>query len=303
MSSPGRLWWLLRRDFKRGWGASYHDYKTCPMITKWSWPFWNEPAMTTPVHVLTGAKDWRLCAWMLASFFHFSEQTWNIVIHDDGTLPADARDSLKTLFKNARIIGRDEADAAMDKALAPYPFCHDYRNKHPLALKIFDMPHFCKAERFIILDSDVLFFSHPREIMDWANGSEESCWFNEDVTEGSLITPEHAWDDLGVKLWARVNSGLCLLTRKAVDLDFCERALGETSILKGNIWRVEQTLFALCASKSGKGGLLPKTYEVTLGKHASADCVARHYVGAVRDRFFGEGLARLRRVILAPEAE
>jgi hypothetical protein len=299
MMSPGRLWWFLKRDLKRGWDATYNDYRTKPRIADWSWPFWKETPQDVPVHVLTGAKDWQLCCWMLASWFHYTEETWNIVIHDDGTLPTEARAELKRLFPNARIINRDDADAKMDKVLTPYPFCHDYRNKHPLALKIFDFPNFTLGERFIALDSDVLFFSYPREIMEWAMNLAKECWFNEDVEEGSLITPDHARTDLGIKLWRKVNSGLCLVTKEAIDLEFCERALGETSILKGHIWRVEQTLFALCASRYGKGGLLPPTYEVSLGKHSKEGIVARHYVGAVRDRFYGEGLKRLRDILLA----
>jgi hypothetical protein len=91
------------------------------------------------------------------------------------------------------------------------------------------------------------------------------------------------------------------MAKPAIDLDFCERALGETSITKGHVWRIEQTLLALCASRYGKGGLLPKTYEVSLGKHSAENVIARHYVGAVRDRFYGEGLKRLRDILLAKE--
>jgi hypothetical protein len=302
MMSPGRLWWLLRRDLKRGWDATYHDYKTKLRIEEWSWPFWKDTPQSVPVHVLTGAKDWELCAWMLASWFHFTEESWRVFIHDDGSLPEPARALFSKLFPHLQIISRDAADTKMDKVLAPYPFCHDYRNKHPLALKIFDFPAYTEGERFIVLDSDVLFFNYPSEIMQWVNGSAMECWFNEDVGEGSLITPDHARTDLGVKLWRQVNSGLCLVAKAAIDLDFCERALGETSITKGHAWRIEQTLFALCASRHGKGGLLPRTYEVSLGKHAAENVVARHYVGTVRDRFYGEGLKRLRDILLVKEA-
>ena len=302
MISPGRIWWHVRRDVKRGWAASYQDYRIRPLITKWNWPFWNEAPMPVPVHVLTGEKDWLLCAWMLASFFHYTEQTWNVVIHDDGTLTEDIRRELGALFKTARIIPRPQADATLEKTLQPLPFAYEYRGMHPLALKVFDMAYYCDGDRFIILDSDVLFFNYPREIMDWAGTGAKECWFNEDVADASLITESNALDDLNVKLWPRVNSGLCLIAKEAIDLEFCDRALGETSILKGHLWRVEQTLFALCASRFGKGGLLPKTYEVSLGKHSSEECVARHYVGAVRDRFFGEGLKRLGRALLAGES-
>jgi len=303
MISPGRLWWLLKRDIKRGWSASYHDYKTRPLIRKWSWPFWKDAPMSVPVHVLTGEKDWQLCAWMLASFFHHTEHTWNVVIHDDGTLTEEIRRELAALFKNSRIIPRAQADATLDAVLKPLPFAYEYRGMHPLALKIFDMPYYCESTRFIMLDSDVLFFNHPREIMDWVGSGAKQCWFNEDIAEGSLVSEKESLEDLGVKLWPRVNSGIGLIHKEAIDFEFCDRVLGETSALKGHLWRVEQTLFALCASRAGQGGLLPKTYEVSLGKIAAEDCVARHYVGAVRDRFYGEGLKSLRPVLFAGESK
>ena len=123
MITPGRIWWQISRDVKRGWDASYHDYQTLPRIEEWFWPYWGEKSAQVPVHVLTGAKDWRLSAWMLASFFHFSEVAWPVVIHDDGTLTDEARTTLGNLFEGARIISRAEADATMTRLLRPFPFC------------------------------------------------------------------------------------------------------------------------------------------------------------------------------------
>jgi len=304
MIRPGRIWWQLSRDMKRGWDASYHDYNTLRRIDEWYWPYWGEKAAQVPVHVLTGGKDWRLSAWMLASFFHFTEVAWPVVIHDDGTLTEEARNGLSSLFEGSRIIDRAEADAEMEKVLRPYPFCSDYRLSHPLAVKIFDMAHYAGDDRFLIIDSDVLFFARPGEIIDWATGPDtRACWFNEDVQEAALITAEEAREELDIKLWSRVNSGLCLIHKQAIDYDLCDRALALTSILTGQIWRIEQTLFALCASHAGRGGLLPKTYEVSLKRRASSGTIARHYVGKVRDRFYGEGLKRLKDTLLAVEQD
>jgi hypothetical protein len=302
MKSPGKIWWQFSRDVRRGWDATYHDYQTLPRIEEWYWPFWGEEPASVPVHVLTGAKDWRLAGWSLASLFHFSELAWPVVIHDDGTLDDEGRGVLEALFEGCRIISRAEADAVMNRLLRAYPFCADYRAAHPLALKIFDMAQFAENERFIVLDSDVLFFSHPREIIDWANGrNTRECWFNEDAQESSIITAAEAREELDVRLWGRVNSGLGLLQRGVIDLDFCDRALALTSILRGRPEQIEQTLFALCASRQGKGGLLPKTYEVSLKRRATPDIIARHYTGPVRDRFYGEGLKRLAGELLAVE--
>jgi hypothetical protein len=292
------MWYLLRRDMKRGWRASRNFYRTLPLIEQWEFPYWAEKPGEVPVHILTGANDWQLAAWAVASWFHHSETAWPLVVHDDGTLPARGREVLQRLFPITRFIERAEADATMAKVLTPFPFCGDYRKAHPLALKIFDVPHFATAERFLVLDSDVLFFARPQEMIEWCEGKREGCWFNEDVQEGALISAAEARDELGIRLWPRVNSGLCLLEKRALDFDLCDRALAVTSLLSGHVWRIEQTLFALCASKYARGGLLPKTYEVSLGKRAAPDAVARHYVGAVRDRFYAEGLERLRRVLL-----
>lgn len=298
MIRPGRLWWLLKRDLRRGWGATRQHYFTLPRIEEWSWPFWGEKPQEIPVHVVAGAEDWRLAAWTLASWFHFSENAWPVVIHDDGTLPKDGRATLEALFPKARVITRAEADDAMEPVLKAFPFCYEYRGMHPRALRIFDVPHFTTGEQFILFDSTLLFFSFPREILDWVNAKNDECWFNEDAEESSLITTKEAQDELEVKLWSRVNSGLGLIYKKAIDFDFCDRALAETSLLRGKIGRVEQTLYALCASRHGKGGLLPKRYEVSLGKHSAEDVISRQYGEAVRERFYGEGLTRLAPVLL-----
>ena len=299
MISPGRLWWLLRRDVKRGWAASFHHYWTLPRIKEWQAPT-SAPGITqVGVHVLTGCNDWPLAAWMLASWFHMTGHRWTVTIHDDGTLPEPGRVLLKKLLPDARFIEQAQADAAMRIALAHLPLCLKYRETHPLAKKIFDIPHFAQSKSFLILDSDLLFFRPPGEVLAWIRDeSRNECWFNEDVQEGSLVPEAEAKEKLGVELWPRLNSGLCLLQRDAVDLEFCERALATTSILRGHIWRIEQTLFALCASRHGRGGLLPKTYEVSLAASSAPDAISRHYVGAVRDRFYADGLARLCGVLL-----
>jgi hypothetical protein len=301
MISPGRLWWLLRRDLRRGLTATRHHYRTLPRIEQWKAPFWEEKPQPVPLHVLTGKEDWRLAAWMLASWFYFSECTWPVVIHDDGTLPKEAGRKLQAMFPHVRVIARKEADAKLGRLLKPYPFCSEYRDMHPLALKIFDVPHYAEGSHYLVFDSDLLFFTYPREILDWVQGKPEECWFNADVKDSSLITPAEADVELGVKLWQRVNSGLCLIYKPVMDFDFCDRALAQTGIMRGHVWRIEQTLYALCASRHGKGGLLGHQYEVSLRRRSSPGIVARHYVGAVRDRFYGEGLSRLHGLLLHAE--
>jgi hypothetical protein len=292
--TPGRLWYLLRRDWERGIEATWNDRVTSRRILDWNNPYGGEPSQEIPVHVLTGRDDWLLACWMLASWFHTTERNWRVVIHDDGHLPPEARPAFAKIAPGVGSVSAAEADRAVLETLAGHPACREYRLAHPLARKIFDIPALTRGERFIILDSDVLFFRKPEAILRWCEGNTKECWFNEDVKESLPIAREEAREKLGIDVWPRVNSGLCLMERTAIDLDLCERALLETSLLKGHIWLVEQSLFAICASARGLGGLLPPEYEVSLGWKARPEAVARHYVGAVRQRFYGDGIARVK---------
>lgn len=294
--TPGRILYLLQREWERGLSASWHFHRTLPGISHWQ-PRDMPAAPAVPVHTLTGSGDWLLCLWMLASWQITTGRSWEIVIHEDGTLSEREKSTIQTIFPKARLISPGEIASQMDSALRKHPACAKYRETHPLARKIFDIPVLAANEHLFILDSDVLFFQRPDELLRWAENRPAESWFNEDAREGALIDPAEASEKLDCILWPRVNSGLVALHRPCIDLDFCEKALRETSLLKGHIWRVEQTLFALCASRAASGGLLPWTYEVSLDKNKKTDTVARHYVGAVRKHFYREGLPTVAKLL------
>jgi hypothetical protein len=300
--SPGRAWWLARRDWQRGPAATWHDYVTCDRLpARWRNPADDLPPEEIPVCLLTGRADLRCALWMLASWFHFTRRNWRLFVHDDGTLRSEDAALLRRLFPHAVVRGSAETDRAMEKILRSFPAARAYRAAHVLARKAFDIPALSAAGPFIVLDSDLLFFAEPREILDWVDARPATCWFNQDVAEACELADADVFRQYGFHLWPRVNSGLCLLQSEAIDLTAMERWLTENRLGRapGTLWRVEQTLLALAASRLGRGGLLPPAYEVSLGRSAGPGCVMRHYVGAVRSRFFGEGIARLAPILLA----
>lgn len=253
------------------------------------------------VHVVTSGQDWRLTAWMLASWCHFTERAWPLVIHEDGTLTDAAAAKLQGIFPGARIIRRKEADAALEPVLLAFPFCETFRSDDPSALKIFDARYFCTAERFFVFDSDVLFYNFPRELVDWAEGSIGGCWFPEASEEHSLVTPGEARDEFNVRIWPRVDAGICLFQKAAIDLDFIDSALAQTSILRGSLEHAAQTLAMLCAARVGRGGLLGPRYETSRERRAADNAISHQYAGAFRGRLFDEGLKRVAPHLFAAE--
>lgn len=245
------------------------------------------------VHVVAGNGNWHAAAWMLASWSHFTESGWPIVVHDDGTLPAEAADVLRRLFATLRMITRPEADAALQPVLRAFPFCESLRENHAGALRVLDVPHFAVAERFIVLDTEVLFLRHPREMIDWVAGGGGTCRLLADRESECSVTREEAHDELGVEPWPQATPGMALLTRSALDLDFLDTVLARTSLLRREAAEVAATLTILGASR-GSGGLLSAEYGPAPLRRTEDAAVARHYGRAGWTRFAEDARALVR---------
>jgi hypothetical protein len=287
-----KIWWRIQRDYKRGWQATYHNYSTLPRIVDWRFPYWALEPHPVSVHVQTCGEDWLLAAWALATWFWRTKRNWNVFIHDDGTLPDEAGMQLREIFPNVTIVRCEEADEKVLPALQDMPLARRFRASHPVGRKVFDAAEFASGPRYILLDSDVLFFRRPEEILNWTDNPNDECWFIQGTDEHSLVTLEVARDLFGVNLWPWVNTGICLMQKAALDTAFCERVLER--LPQTNPPSVARTLFTLCASRHDRGGLLSPRYEVAGAARGASDVVARHYPGALRDLFYGRGLRRLR---------
>ena len=294
----GRTLWWSKYLYKRGFSASFHEYGVGPRIIKWRNPFESQPTQHLPLHVVCGHDYGIMALWMLASWFLATEKNWQVWIHDDGTLTDEDKVMFRRVFSDVlHLVDRKEADKRMQSVLVSAPRCADYRSRMPHGLKVFDVGTLTDAPRFLLFDPDVLFFYKPVDILEWVQQDEDpkdTVWFNADAQEPAPFVRERAPETLGFELWPYVNSGLCMLNKKQIDLSFFEHCLNLDFMKHCKDWRAEQTLLALAASRWGRGGLLSDAYEVSLDGPVRTDSIARHYIGAVRDRFWSEGVRRLK---------
>jgi hypothetical protein len=263
------------------------------------------PAQTYPpcavsVHMLLSRESLVMGLWAARSFQHFTGRCWKMVFHDDGSLgDADAA-LLERHFPLGRVWRRADADRQVEAGLAGYPGCLENRRRQIMFLKLFD-PYFGGAgDRFILLDSDVLFFQTPKEILEWAESDAPGFGFNSDVHNAYSVETDKLESHFGVPLWKNVNAGLALVPRAGISLETVESYLQEFSSQSVHDLWLEQTAYALLASKYGRGELLPSSYEISFNPKRGAHCVARHYVTAAESRqhFFREGVVTLAPVLL-----
>lgn len=289
---PGPILLKFRQTFEHGLVVAFHRQATRKRIL-------DTPPVATDfhgpieIHVLTSHVDWLNLLWALKSFYVYSARRYPLCIHDDGTLDAEATEILRRHFPQARIISREQADREVQRALAPYPRCSALRQTNTLSLKVFDFHHYLTSERLLLLDSDVLFFAEPTELL---RRLEDSGWrrnsVNEDIEDAYTVDAQTVREHCGFELCPRFNSGLGVIHKASLQLDWIEEFLGLPGII-GHFWRIEQTLLALCSSRYGVE-FLPPEYRVRLnGSSNGLPC--RHYVGAIRHLMYGEGMARLAR--------
>jgi hypothetical protein len=290
MSTLGRLAYSIRTNYGHGLPTAYYRDVVRPRILQTP-PTKGIDSTPCEIHVLTCSTDWLNLIWALKSFYHFSKRRYGLCIHDDGTLKEEARFHFRRHFPESRLISRAEADAVVFPSLVAYPLCAELRRRNTLCLKLFDFRHYLRSERMLLLDSDILFFSEPRELL--LRIEDPGYWkntVNEDLASAYTVDAETVKRTLGFDLQPRFNSGLGLIHNASLNLDWIERFMGLPGIV-GHFWRIEQTLFALCSSMYGVE-LLPEEYRVRVRGH-SAGLPCRHYIGQIRHLMYREGLSRL----------
>ena len=243
------------------------------------------------IHVLTSDDDWLNLLWTLRTFEFRAGRRYALCIHDDGTLRPEAAERLCAAFPHARLIHRTEADAHLEKLLAPFPRSREFRATIKLALKVIDFPAYLEAPRMILLDSDVLFFARPDALLAALHDAAfVRNTLNKDWRDGYTIDVAKIRPMLGFDIPPLINSGLGLIHESSLRLDWIEEFLALPGVLSHS-HQIEQTLIALCSARFGFE-MLPAEYDVHLGScRPGVPC--RHYTGPIRHLMFSEGIRTL----------
>ncbi len=288
--SLGSLYLKLKQKYGHGLEVAHYRDRVRPKILDTP-PITNTTDKTCEIHVLTSARDWLNLMWGLKSLYYYTGRNYALCIHGDTSLSEKQIATFKEHFPNARVISRTEADEAMFEWLKPYPRCLEFRQNNHLSPKVFDFTAYLDSDRMFLFDSDILFFSEPTTLLkrlEDPNYHQNSV--NADVSSAYTVDPEVVKDKMGFEVISRFNSGLGVIHKTSMNLDWIEEFLSLPDIV-GHFWRIEQTLYALCSSRFGVE-LLPKEYDVHLegGINGSP---SRHYVGAIRHKMYGEGIKQL----------
>jgi hypothetical protein len=243
------------------------------------------------IRVLTWKRDWINVLWALKSFYFQGQVTFPLYIHDGGLSREQSRELLAH-FPNAHVVTISEADARVEEFLSSRGLerALAYRRKNPATRKLFDFYVFSQAEVVISIDSDILFFARPEELIQPPSRLKVNL-YNKDAGYSYSMPPVALKAAFGFEPVSMINSGLNRVYRESIDFAHIDSWLNNPDLF-ADTWVTEQTLHALCSTQYGVR-LLPSTYHVGTEPGFPPGAVCKHYPGYFRPLFYQEGIPRL----------
>jgi hypothetical protein len=240
------------------------------------------------VRTLIGHQQLKTGLRCLPSLSKFSAEPVTLFIHDDGTLNEEDCERLLMALPGAVIVRRNEADTYVEPLLARYPKCREYRQQHPLGLKLIDMALFEK-EVLAYCDSDVLFLKPYAGLFQWPEDHHMAAIFMQDIQNAYSLHPWHIYPFGKIRVPQKINSGLILFRTSMYDLDFIEWLLGQRrlqSVFKKRAHWIEQTCWAALGWRVGSYVWSASQFMIATPNMTglSEETVGIHFVAACRGK-------------------
>lgn len=279
-----QAWCDFRNCQRAGWRYTVQRWRWWPRILRTPpVPFPPpSPDARVELHTMCHPGDWLLMLWMLKSFQRHAGNPWPLVVHIQTPLRPSAVAHLRHHLPGARIILPAEAGETVPEELIRrgLPRCLHWRSRMGIMQKLFDVEVMASTPNIAFVDADVLFFRRPEVFLAAGSGPLETQYFQEDAADSYALSREEACEILGIVLGPRINTGITLRPRGALDLRQVEQLLAHRRLA----WpsgHLEQTLHALCASAARQTAYLPPDYAIDMQSGRDpATMVCRHYAGA-----------------------
>ena len=179
------------------------------------------PSARAEIHTLTAHHHVFMYITAIKSFLRYHGDI-AVVAHDDGSLTDDDKSILKAHIEGIRIIDRKVADAQMDAVLADFPHSRTLRQRIVNSMELFDNILLSKTDKVVNMNSDVLFFKEPRELVDWVGGDNKTIEgvYEEQPAEQREFLIEHS-----CPFPPHVTTALTCFYKDVLDLELVESVL------------------------------------------------------------------------------
>ncbi len=218
------------------------------------------PATSPEVHFLTGRKFWYQTAFCFWSLQRHAGIGLRLVLIDDGTIDSEVRSACERLFPGSRIVSAAECEERLNRLLpfSRYPTLRAQRQSYVHLRKLTDV-HLGGPGWKLVLDSDMLFFREPTQLLDWLKAPTAPLHMMD--IQNAYGYPDETLSLLaGQPIPPRINVGVLGLRSESIDWEKLEQWCSHLLSLYGTSYYLEQALCALLLSADSPIKLPAKDY-------------------------------------------
>lgn len=254
------------------------------------------------LHTICSKKDIWMLVWMLRSFLVLSKLKPLIVIHDDGSLDEESVKSINDIFSNnVKVLFINETT----KSVLATPSLPDIvrqarQGGHFFLNRLIDIYVLSKAKRLLILDTDILFYKPPVEVIDFIEGRSDYDALTQRQINDAIIF-DLAMDDYfnekyktEEKKVALMNGGFLLFNGEKLNMNQLVEYLTHTKRSFDDYF-IEMAGWACVLAQLNFSFLLPEVYAIK--GFLNDKMVMKHYTSPRRYELFAYGIEKAKKAI------
>jgi len=240
-----------------------------------------------PIYFLTGQKYLYQTLFCIASIKRYTTEHFNFILVDDGTFDERLIIQIAHQLPGCQIVLQKEIERILEDKLPShrFPYLNQKRKIYPHLKKLTDIHTLSGGNFKLVLDSDMLFWNYPDEIISWLK-NPSGCLYMLDSDNSYGYTRGLMEDLAGVVIPDLVNVGVIGIESSTIDWEQLELWCKTLEDIEGSSYFLEQALSAMIIANQQKTILSKKDYVVNpkLGSEASVKLF--HYVDLSKKQYF-----------------
>ncbi len=209
------------------------------------------------------------------------------IVYDDGTFNDKTRDYIKRVVPWVKFVGLETTSSLLESELpaSRFPVLRARREEYPHLKKLIDL-HIGEKCWSLVLDSDMIFFREPKEVIQWF--LQPNFIYLQDIVTNYGYPTGFLERLVGYEMPAKINVGLYGIESSSIDWDKVEHWCQAQLTNYGPSYLQEQGLTAMLFAGQDSVVLPAEDYIVLPNKREGRQpkAVLHHYVAHSKQYYF-----------------
>lgn len=242
-----------------------------------------------PIYFLTGKNYLYQTLYCIQSLIKSTAAQFKFILVDDGSFNAALVERVAKQLPGAQIITVKQISENLQNTLPEtcYPYLHKKRAVYPHIKKLTDVHTIPGDDWKLVLDSDMLFWHEPKEIITWLYAPQQPLHMI-DCTEAYGYSQQLMEQLTGAPVKPLLNVGAIGLKSEAIDWDKLENWVKTLEEQEGTSYYLEQALSAMTIADTDAAVLKAGDYIVNPGPDQikNKTGILHHYVDLSKEGYF-----------------